>query len=170
MKIQHIQSGWCWKTPLEIICQLAEGVLHLTVQVTNDDVKQALNSESALGTLHQGLLSSLTSLQWPQSFLSPSTHPVFSALPCVHFISLSTRMDRMQSWMPYQSKQHPWLLAHPSSWSLKAFTSAKHNLPCIKTHADYSQSPWCLPNVWKWLPGGCDPSHFQWSRWEWWGM
>lgn len=45
----HPQNGWGWKVPLEIICQLTEGVLHLIVQVTNDDVKQHWTHNQPLG-------------------------------------------------------------------------------------------------------------------------
>lgn len=39
----HSQNGWGWKAPLEIICQLVEGVLCRTVQITWFYVKTALN-------------------------------------------------------------------------------------------------------------------------------
>lgn len=45
----HPQNGRGWKVPLEIICQLVEGLLHLIVQVTNDNVKQYWTQNQPLG-------------------------------------------------------------------------------------------------------------------------
>lgn len=89
----HSQNGWGWKALPEIICQLVECVLPLTAQVTSDDVKTALNSESALGDTPPvngvqlnfvALITTLSALQLIQFSIPYTVHfPVCTSLACL---------------------------------------------------------------------------------------
>lgn len=98
----HSQNGWSWKAPLEIICQLVEGVLslfRLLMVMLNDTELRICPWDTPPVTCVQLSFVALVTILWALQLIP------FSMPFTVHFL-VCTSLACLQGWMGCSWKPH----------------------------------------------------------------